>query len=120
MIVNNHIKLLIKLQTDKANNTWKWIHLCYIPKDIYDEYKENRPEDFSSMNSTLARWAKEDFNRNLEVISSKDLKELKGLIKDYYKETYPEVYLDQVTDRQGWLRVWISKKMKEDLNSDGE
>ena len=112
-------KLLLKVIDDRTGHG-KWLHLCYIPEDLFNEYKKNRPQDVGNMNGTLSRWAKEDFGRDIFVNTVSELETLKVLVRDYCKEAYPEVYLDQSTDRQGWLRVWISKKMKEELENNGE
>ena len=113
------IKVLIKLHNDQ-DNTNKWVHLCYIPKELYDVYTTTKSQEFINLNETLSRWAKEDFEEEFSIITAEDLDKLKSLIKEFCKNTYPDVYLEQSTDRQGWLRVWISKKMKEDLGINGE
>ena len=119
MANQNLAKLLLKLN-DPVSNQCKWIHLCYVPEIIHNEYKEKRPEDLSDMNSTLARWALEDFNKEMKITTAEELEELKNAVKEYSKEAYKDIYLEQSTDRQGWLRVWITKKMKEELSKNGE
>lgn len=106
------IKLLIKIFDGE---TAKWVHLCYIPELLYETYKEQKPDNLKDMNTTISRWVKKDFDKDIEICNAASLEEVKSLIKAFCKETYPDVYLEQSTDRQGWLRVWISKKMKEDL-----
>lgn len=119
MDVNKTTKLLIKI-VDKETGQNKWIHFCYIPETLYELYRGQKQEEATNFNSTLSRWVKEDFNKELSVNTAEELEELKNLVKDYYKEKYPEVYLEQSTDRQGWLRVWISKKIREELGINGE
>lgn len=121
MIKGNALtKILIKIQ-DEETNTSKWIHLCYIPDNLYRMYKEQHPEQLMiNLNGVLSRWIKEDFGKDLKITTAAELDTMKSLIKGYYKETYPDVYLEQSTDRQGWLRVWIVKKIKEELGIDGE
>ena len=110
------MKLLIKIE-DLSQDVpkSKWVHLCYVSTEACREYKEKKPEEYANLNATIARWTKEDFGEELYVATAEDLENLKTLVKNYCKEAYPEVYLDQTTDRQGWLRVWLNKKMKEDL-----
>ena len=112
-------KLLIKI-FDKDSNSNKWVHLCYVPETLYEMYRTQLPDHVLSFNETLSKWVKEDFDVNVSVTDALGLETMKSLVKEYYKETYPEVYLEQSTDRQGWLRVWIVRKMKEDLEIDGE
>lgn len=40
---------------------------------------------------------------------------LKKLIREYYKTAHPHIFIESSTDRQGWTRTWITKKMKEEL-----
>lgn len=112
------MKLLIKIvepSPDSDAIKYKWIHFCYVPEELCKAYKEEYSEDFTNFNATLARWAKADFDKELSVEKAEDIDTLRGLIKDYCKQVYPDIYLEQATDRQGWLRVWVTKKMKEEL-----
>ena len=117
---NKLAKILIKLLVNDTDNVYKWVHLCYLPKKLYEQYSKEKHEDVVNLNKTLSRWATQDFDKEVSVITQKDLENLKELVKDYCKEAYPDVYLEQSTDRQGWLRVWISKKMKEELEANGK
>lgn len=114
---NRLTKILIKIS---EGNTNKWIHLCYIPESLYEAYRTQLPDHLLNLNETLSKWAKEDFDVDLAVTEAEGLETLKSLVKEHYKQAYPDVYLEQTTDRQGWLRVWIVKKMKEDLGINGE
>ena len=115
----NLSKIVVKT-VNKEDNSYKWVHFCYIPEELLTQYKERFPEAVKDFNLTLSRWCKTDFGKDLEIGSQSSFEELKGLIKAQYKEKYPELYLDQSTDRQGWLRVWVSTKMMEDLQNNGE
>ena len=110
----NLTKVIIKI-VEKETGYKKWIHLCYLPESLFEAYREHTQVGFTQLNETLARRAKEDFSVDTEVITDVELEELKTLVKEYYKKLYPEVYLEQTTDRQGWLRIWITKKIKEEL-----
>ncbi len=112
-------KILIKI-FDKETNSNRWVHLCYVPETLYEMYKTQMSEHLLGLNDTLSRWLKEDFDVDVSVTDTLGLETMKSLVKEYYKETYPEIYLEQSTDRQGWLRVWIVKKMREELGIDGE
>lgn len=115
-------KVMVKLYMGNTN-TYEWRHLCYVSKELFDSYKENMSEEFNNMNKTLSRWVQEDFNKDLTITSQSELDLLKLYVKEYCKNIYPDVYLDTPTDRQGWMRVWVSKKMQEDLDerlNDGE
>ena len=114
---NKLTKILIKIS---ENSTSKWTHLCYVPENLYGSYKMQFSDRLLNLNETLSRWAKEDFDVDLAVIETEELETLKSLVREHYKQAYPDVYLEQTTDRQGWLRVWVIKKMKEDLGINGE
>lgn len=107
-------KILLKI-TDTETKTSRWIHLCYADETVYNDYILQNP-DSSYMNEVLSRWCKEDFNQDLSMNSIEDVATLKGLVKELYREKYPEVYRDSDTDRQGWLRLWVTSKMKEELD----
>jgi hypothetical protein len=117
MTNQNLIKLLIKIDSGDTN---KWVHLCYIPEKICNSYKEKYPDYASDLRGTIARWSKEDFGKEIIVETAEDLETLKGAVKEFCKEAYSDIYLEQVTDRQGWMRVWITRKMKEDLSNNGK
>ena len=104
------IKLLLKLSApDKGS---RWMHLCYINRELHVTYSKK----FGHLNNnSLSRWGKQDFGVDMEVCTVEDLDKLKALVKAYYSEKYPEVYYDSTTDHQGWLRLWITNKMKEEL-----
>lgn len=110
----NLTKLVIKLEHTG------WVHMCYVPSELYQAWKEQTQTTFCDWGDTLTRWVKEDFNADVQAGTVLGFNEVKMLVKKHYKDTYPDVYLDQPTDRQGWLRVWVIKKMKEELELNGE
>ncbi len=95
----------------------KWIHLCYIESDLLQKFLGATKK---SLNEYITLWCKEDFNVDFEVTTPEDLYHLKAMIKEHYKKTYPEVVLDAKTDRQGWTRVWVTNKMKEEVENGKE
>ena len=114
----NLSKILIKVLDDAGNS--KWVHLCYIPEVLYEQYKTLRAQDIADLNQTIVRWVKADFDQDIQLFTITDLDQVKSLVKNHYKNTYPDVYLEQSTDRQGWLRVRITRNMRKDLGIDGE
>ena len=60
-----------------------------------------------------------NITKNYKVANG-EIEVLKGLVKNFYKRAHPELYIDSPTDRQGWLRVWLTKKIKEELKIYGE
>lgn len=63
-----------------------------------------------NMDALIKAWLKQDFN--FEVIYMEDIYEAKELIKQKYSKMYPEVFIANEGDRQGWSRVWLAEKVK--------
>ena len=117
--MENTVKLLLKV-LDAPNNKVKWVHFCYVGQNLYNQYLAENDLTTSSFNEIFSRWCQEDFRLDLAMASTKDVRILRAAIKDFYKRAYPDVYLNSETDRQGWSRIWVTKKMKEDLGIYGE
>lgn len=115
-------KLLLKMSirgSDGAiSNTW--VHFCYVQKDIYDQFLSTSKSSEDQLNNILSRWCFEEFGVKLLMDKPEDLATLKELIKDRYKSMYPEFYRDSSTDRQGWTRIWVNHKMREEIEKNGE
>ena len=109
-------KILLKIN-DAETDAPKWVHLCYADENLYNTYLFLQSDEYKCMNPTLSDWAKEDFNVDLSMNSIEDIATLKQLVKEAYREKYPEIYRDSPTDRQGWLRIWVNNKMKEAIDS---
>lgn len=107
-------KILIKLQNKSAKQP-KWVHVCYVDRDLFEAYKKHlgkSPE--RTLNDELERWARQTLGeKDIKVSTVQEFLKLKTLVKDYYKNLYPSVYIDSPTDRQGWMRVWVTDMLKE-------
>lgn len=112
-------KLLLKVVNEEKDKI-DWVHLSYVNKDLLTTFMEKKDIETTDMNEIISRWAKEDFNVDLLMSSTRDIRVLKHLIKDFYKRAHPELFIDSPTDRQGWVRVWFSRKMREELNIYGK
>lgn len=112
-------KVLIKVVNEKSERV-EWTHISYIDKDLYKRFFEKESIETTDLNDYLSRWVKEDFNVNISMSSKNDIRVLKELVKDFYRRAHPELFIESVTDRQGWLRVWLTKKIKEELGVYGK
>lgn len=113
-------KILIKLKNSiNSSGNCEWRHLCYVDKDLLDSYLTNTNKTMVDMNKAIVDWYKQDFHKDLKLNTRKGMEELRNTIKGYYKERYPELYQESATDRQGWVRVWVTQKIKETI-SDGK
>lgn len=61
------------------------------------------------MDAQIKAWLKQDFDFKIEYME--DIYEAKEHIKRRYAEIYPDVYLANDGDRQGWTRVWLADKI---------
>ena len=111
---NNYIKLVIKVLNTKHERV-EWVHLCYVKKDLYNQFLTEKGYLSQDMNAVISRWIREDFNTDIAMSSSQDIVLLKGLLKDFYKRAHPEFFMDNDVDRQGWTRTWVTRKMMEEL-----
>lgn len=112
------VKILIKLQKlspiTRVYHPY-WTHLCYIDEELYKRFLDEKKMATVDLNQIISKWCKEDFGINLVVNKQEDLDSLKSVVKAHYESFYPELYRESKTDRQGWVRIWITKKMKEEL-----
>lgn len=117
--LQDYIKLNIKVLDNNVDKV-RWTHFCYVNRELYNRYLYENELTSNSMNEVISRWCKEDFNVELMMSSSKDIHLLRALVKDFYKRAHPDLFIDSRTDRQGWLRLWVTRKMKEELRIYGE
>lgn len=112
------LKIFVKSPDGITNSIW--VHFCYVQKEVYDEFLNTSKSSEDQLNDILSRWCFEDFGVRLPMNKQEDLSTLKDLIKDLYKGMYPEFYRDSSTDRQGWTRIWVNHKMKEEIEKNGK
>lgn len=112
------IKFLVKVlneDTDKLS----WEHLCYAPRELYLRFIQTKGLERFQMADFVSKWAKEDFNIDLSMTTYKDILLLRELVLDKYSTAYPHLLRKSETDRQGWMRVWVSTHMERDLLRNG-
>jgi hypothetical protein len=78
-----------------------------VPEDIISKYK-GVFKTFN-MDAQIKAWLKQDFD--FEIKYMEDIYEAKEHIKRKYAELYPDVFLANECDRQGWTRVWLADKI---------
>lgn len=108
------IKFLIKV-LDENKDKLVWEHLCYAPRELYLNFLRAKSIERFEMADFVSKWAKEDFNIELPMSTSKDIAILKELILDKYSSAYPHLIRKSSTDHQGWVRVWVSTHMEREL-----
>ena len=108
------IKFFLKV-LDENRDQLVWEHLCYAPRDLYLKYIDRFGLERFEMADAVANWAKEDFNIDLSMSTTKDIVILRQLVLDKYSTVYPHLLRRSNTDHQGWLRVWVSTHMEKEL-----
>lgn len=99
---------------DRRRNQNFWFHFCYIPKELWEQYKSKF--NVLNMDNHIKEWLKQDFG--FELIYMEDIYEAKELIKQKYSKMYPDVFIANEGDRQGWSRVWLAEKVKKMLEDE--
>ena len=108
------IKVLLKV-LDENRDKLVWEHLCYTSKGLYLKFIETLSIERFEVADFVSSWAKEDFNIDLPMTTAKDITILRELILDKYSSVYPHLLHKTSTDRQGWVRVWVSAHMEKEL-----
>jgi hypothetical protein len=107
-------KVTVKLYDD-VDRTQDWIHFCYIDTAMYNKFNKRLCSFRKTRTDWIREWLKNDFN--LPFKSRDELNLAKDAIRDSFKSEYPELFLASLSDRQGWVRVWMTKKVGDALNA---
>jgi hypothetical protein len=115
----NFQKVLIKVIDDETDK-FSWVHICYADKRVYLAFLERLSCDRKDFAEWLSKWAKEEFNVELPMTHTNDIIVLKKLIRDRFKRAHPMLFIESNTDHQGWIRIWVTRKMMEELKTYGK
>ena len=100
-------KIQLRLFDGRRNQNF-WFHFCYIPRELWVKCREVL--GIQNLDTTIKLWIKRDFG--ITVVHMNDLYEVKKAIKDKYSKLYPTIYLESESDRQGWIRVWLTENIE--------
>lgn len=106
--MKGHSKMLVKV-CDGKEPMWK--HFSYVPSDLVNAYEK----DGAKLSDAIIRWAKSD--TGVDISDSRSLRLAKSKIKALYKDKYPDMYLENDIDSQGWTRLWVIEHIKEELSN---
>ena len=109
-------KLMVKL-LDEAEGKVRWFHVCYINTTLYETFLAEKHIDSVQFADYIADWFRKDFGNEITMTTKRDLTIVKGVVKEKYRAIYPEIYNNTKIDSQGWVRVWLSEKMTEELKN---
>lgn len=109
-------KLMVKL-FDEESERIRWFHVCYIGRKLYNAFLEEKHIDSVQFADFIADWFNKDFGQHITMTTKRDLNILKGVVKEKYRVIFPAIYNNTEIDNQGWVRVWLSEKMEEELKN---
>lgn len=99
--------------------SFSWIHFCYAPTEVKEDFDRIVNIDKMISNHWIEKWMLKEFG----LVYTDDYDGfllVKETIKDKYKILYPDFFLPSLTDSQGWLRVWYTNNMIEELAKRGK
>ncbi len=102
---------------DEDEDKVKWSHVCYIGSVLYNTFLEKMDASKEEFADYIADWFYQDFGLRLTMSTKRDLNILKATIKERYRTIFPTIYNNTKIDSQGWVRVWLSQKMEEELKN---
>ncbi|MEG0579866.1 MAG: hypothetical protein RR490_08120 [Niameybacter sp.] len=80
--------------------------------ELYDRFLSTFQLSRQELADYISKWIIDDFGISLAMTHQSDIHIFKELIKKKYKSLYPNMYLESVIDRQGWVRAYISDRME--------
>lgn len=109
-------KLVLKFYDEDADAV-KWMHVCYISSALYNEFLDKMHITKEEFADYISDWFFKDFGLRINMSTKRDLNILKATVKEKYRAIFPTIYNNTKIDSQGWLRVWLSQKMEEELKN---
>ncbi len=104
-----HAKVMIKVHDGKE---FVWRHFCYVPSALLNQYRKSG----IALSENIVKWAEVD--TGVKITDLRSLRLAKSKIKTMYKHKYPDLYLENDIDRQGWNRLWLIEHIKEELSNE--
>lgn len=113
-------KLLIKTIRE---NEIKWVHLSYIPEEVYTDFFRVTGCETTDFGAYLSKWVKEDFKVNMSMSTYTDLIRLKELVQKRYEYEYAELYSGdngKLLRISGWIKKWLCYHMRMEVLLNGQ
>lgn len=108
-------KILVKVIRDQD---LKWVHFCYVPTELYENFFETTRCEKSEFGAFLSIWAKGDFDVRMSMSTFEDVQKLRYLVDRKYTEEYAELYSLTIGENprvNGWMRMWVSQHMRVEI-----
>lgn len=116
------VKITVPYPLNPKRGRKEWTHFAYVNTNLYIRYLSvvgdpNKSERYNIQES-IERWFEEDFGEILQLETYNDLIHCKKTIMESMKPEFPDIYQDDYAiDRQGWVKLWTTRHMKNDLRS---
>lgn len=107
--MSGHSKVMTKIHNGKE---YIWRHFCYVPTELLKKYGKSGV----ALDEKIKTWAKKDVG--VEIADTRSLRLAKSKIKSLYKSKYPDLYLENEIDKQGWNRLWVIEHIREELKNE--
>lgn len=104
-----HSKVMVKVHNGKE---FVWRHFCYVPSALLNQYGKSGVV----LSENIVKWAEAD--TGVIIADLRSLRLAKSKIRALYKHKYPDLYLDNDIDKQGWNRLWAIEHIKEELENE--
>lgn len=111
-------KVMLKVISD-LDDSIAWVHLCNIDEELYYRFLTMFKLSRQELADYISKWIVDDFGLSLAMTHQNDICIFKELVKQRYKSLYPNMYLESVIDRQGWVRFYISDKIELEIKRYG-
>jgi hypothetical protein len=112
-------KILLKV-VDEETDKLGWYHLAYADERVYLGFLSKLGCSRIEFAEYVGKWAQNDFNISLSMTHKNDILVLKKLVQERYHKAHPYLFVPTKTDRQGWMRAWVMKKMVEEIRYYGQ
>lgn len=83
-----------------------------MPFDLLNEYGKSG----AALSEKIIKWAEAD--TGVKIVDLRSLRLAKSKIKALYRHKYPDLYLENDIDKQGWNRLWVIEHIKEELENE--
>lgn len=93
-----------------------WVHFSIIPEKVYKKFFKLYEIEPTDLNKYLSKWCKQDFDVMLRMYKYEDIAHLKKAIIERFQSEYPELYgSGEMPIIKGWVRMWLTQHMKEEI-----
>lgn len=100
---------------DETKGKIRWVKICDIGTELYSTFLNEMGVNEEEYADYIAEWFFREYNLNLSMTTMRDVKILLGSIKERYRAVYPAIYNNTDIDAETWVRIWLSKRMEEEL-----